>query len=124
MFDIASIESYADGQVIFEEGSSGNWIYVVLSGNVEISKTIEEKKVVIQTLEEGEVFGEMVFLGDVKRTAMARAVGKTTVGIVEHEFLTDEFNKLSPKFRHILTGIIKKLERTTGITCKLLSEKP
>ena len=38
MFDIASKETYEDGQVILEEGSTGNWMYVVLSGKVEISK--------------------------------------------------------------------------------------
>jgi len=123
MFDIASKETYEDGQVILEEGSSGNWMYVVLSGNVEISKTIEGKKVVLQMLQQEEVFGEMVFLGDTSRTATARAVGKTTVGVVEHEFLTEELNKLSPEFRYILMGIVKKLKRTTGVACKLLAEK-
>ena len=123
MFDIASKESYEDGQVILEEGSTGNWIYVVLSGNVEISKTIDGKKVVLQVLQQEEVFGEMVFLGDTRRTASARAVGKTTVGVVEHEFLTEELNKLSPKFRYILLGIVKKLKRTTDAACRLLAEK-
>jgi len=123
MFDIASKETYEDGQIILEEGSTGNWIYVVLSGHVEISKIIGGKKVVLQMLEQQEVFGEMVFLGDTRRTASARAVGKTTVGVVEHEFLTEELNKLAPKFRFILLGIVKKLKRTTNIACKLLAEK-
>lgn len=123
MFDIASKETYEDGQIILEEGSTGNWIYVVLSGHVEISKTIGGKRVVLQMLEQQEVFGEMVFLGDTRRTASARAVGKTTVGVVEHEFLTEELNKLAPKFRLILLGIVKKLKRTTNIACKLLAEK-
>lgn len=123
MFDIASKEIYENGQVIFEEGGTGNWIYVVLSGNVEISRTIEGKKVVLQVLRQEEVFGEMVFLGDTSRTASARAVGKTTVGVVEHEFLTEELNKLAPKFRFILLGIVKKLKRTTDVACRLLAEK-
>jgi len=123
MFDMASKETYEDGQVILEEGSTGNWIYVVLSGNVEISKTIEGKKVVLQMLQQEEVFGEMVFLGDTSRTASARAVGKTIVGVVEHEFLTEELNKLSPKFRYILLGIVKKLKRTTDVACRLLAQK-
>jgi len=42
MYHIASEETYKDGQVILEEGSSGDWVYVVLSGSVEISKTIGE----------------------------------------------------------------------------------
>jgi CRP-like cAMP-binding protein len=123
MFDIASKEVYEDGQIILEEGSTGNWMYVVLSGKVEISKIIGGKKIVLQMLETEEVFGELVFLGDTNRTATAQAVGETTVGIVEHEFLTEELNKLSPKFRYILIGIVKKLKRTTAVACKLMGEK-
>ena len=123
MFDIASREVYEDGQIILEEGGKGNWMYVVLSGNVEISKMIGGKKIVLQVLEREEVFGELVFLGDTSRTATARAIGETVVGVVEHEFLTEELNKLSPKFRYILIGIVKKLKRTTDIACKLMEEK-
>ena len=48
MFDSATKESFKDGQVIFEEGSSGDWIYVILSGSVEISKTVNNKKFIIE----------------------------------------------------------------------------
>jgi CRP-like cAMP-binding protein len=73
-------------------------MYVLLSGNVEISKTIEGKKVIIQTLQPEEVFGELVFL-------------------------TEELNKLSAKFRYILSSIVNKLKQTTDVTCRLLAEK-
>ena len=43
MFNIASEETYQDGQVIIKEGTTGDWVYVVLSGSVEISKTVEGK---------------------------------------------------------------------------------
>jgi CRP-like cAMP-binding protein len=36
MFLIAAEETYLDGQVIYEEGSAGDWIYIVESGAVEI----------------------------------------------------------------------------------------
>jgi CRP-like cAMP-binding protein len=123
MFDIASKEVYEDSQIILKEGSTGNWMYVVISGKVEISRIIEGKKIVLQMLEKDEVFGELVFLGDTSRTATAQAVGETTVGVVEHEFLTEELNKLSPKFRYLLMGIVKKLKRTTEVACKLMGEK-
>jgi len=38
MFQTAIEEKYTDGQIIFKEGSSGDWIYVIESGAVEISK--------------------------------------------------------------------------------------
>lgn len=123
VFDLASKHIFEDREIIFQEGDSGNWIYVVLAGNVEISKAVEGKKVIIQILDPEEVFGELVFLGHVKRTATAQAIGQTTVGVIEHEFLTEELNKLSSKMRYILSGTVRKLKRTTGVACRLLAEK-
>ncbi|MCK4486381.1 MAG: cyclic nucleotide-binding domain-containing protein, partial [Desulfobacterales bacterium] len=62
MFDIASEETYQDGQIIIKEGSTGDWVYVILSGTVEISRTVGAKKFVIELLKPEEVFGELAFL--------------------------------------------------------------
>jgi CRP/FNR family cyclic AMP-dependent transcriptional regulator len=111
MYNLASEETYEDGQVIIKEGSSGDWIYVILSGGVEISKTIGGNKFVIERLEPGDTFGEIGFVGSVKRTATAVAVGKTTLGVIDREFLLAEFNKLSSDFRAIIVSMAKKFEK-------------
>jgi len=48
MFNLASEDTYEDGQIIFKEGSSGDWVYLVISGTVEISKMVGGKKVVVE----------------------------------------------------------------------------
>ena len=73
MFNIVSEETYGDDQIIFKEGSSGDWVYVILSGSVEVSKTIGGKKFIMGLLRPDEVFGELAFFGRIKRTATARA---------------------------------------------------
>jgi len=123
MIHIASEEHYRDGDIIFEEGSSGDWIYVVLSGTVEISKIVGGKKVVIRTLHPEEVFGELGFLGNIKRTASARAIGEATVGIIDQEIIAFEFNKLSSDFREILTAVVQRLSETLELACKLTTRK-
>ena len=110
-YNLAAEETYQDGQVIFEEGSSGDWIYCILSGSVEISKTVEGRRHVFEILKPGEVFGELGFIGGVKRTATARAIGETTLGIVDREFLEKEFNQLSGGFRSILGSIVLRFEK-------------
>ncbi|MCU0597527.1 MAG: cyclic nucleotide-binding domain-containing protein, partial [Desulfobacterota bacterium] len=67
MFIYVSEDSYQDGHVLLKEGSAGNWLYVVLSGAVEISKVIDGKKYVIDVLKSGEIFGEVGFIGGKKR---------------------------------------------------------
>jgi len=111
MFTFASEETYDDGYVIIKEGASGDWLYVVLSGAVEISKVIQEKKYVIDVLKEGELFGEVGFLGGKKRTATATAIGQTTLGIVDRTALDMEFNELSSDLRNILMAMAKRFEK-------------
>jgi uncharacterized protein (TIGR02266 family) len=110
MYPIASEEAYEDGQIIFREGTSGNWVYVILRGNVEISKTIAGTVHPIAVLKPGEVFGEIGYLGGVKRTATARAIGDTSLGIIDRNFLDSEFNLLSSSFRAILVSVVHRFQ--------------
>ena len=123
MYPIASEETYKDGQVIFREGTSGDWVYVILNGNVEISRTIGESKYIITVLEPDEVFGELGYLGDIKRTATACAIGETTLGIIDRGFLDKEFNLLSSSFRAILVAVVNRFRILTKRTCEFSSRK-
>ena len=111
MFNLASEETYQDGDIIIKEDSSGDWVYVILSGSVEISKTVEGKKYLIEILPEGEVFGEISFLAGLKRTATVRAIGETTVGIIDRSSMDQEFNKISSDFRSILVALVHRFKK-------------
>ena len=117
MYNIISEETYADNEIIMEEGSSGDWIYVVLSGAVEIFKTINGRRVVVDVLGEGDILGEVSFLAQKKRTASARAIGDVTVGIIDRDYLDAEFNKLSGDFKKILIALVTRLLETTEMVC-------
>ena len=114
MFQIASYETFQDGQAIFEEGANGDWIYVVEEGEVEISKKINGRKIVIEVLKTGDIFGEMAYIDKTPRSATATAVGTTEVGIIDREFFDKEFNKLSADFQHMLKTVALRLRKTTG----------
>ena len=66
-------ESYAPGQMIFEEGQPGAVLYVVKEGEVEILVG----SVVVETLDAGEIFGEMALI-DGKGIAAPRHGPKAT----------------------------------------------
>jgi type IV pilus assembly protein PilZ len=116
-YNIAEEENYQDGQIIFNENSSGDWIYVILSGAVEISKNVQGEKYIISVLKAGEVFGELGFIGVTKRTATARAIGNTTLGIIDRQFLEKEYNQLSGQFRSIIEVITLRFKEMLDRTC-------
>jgi CRP/FNR family transcriptional regulator, cyclic AMP receptor protein len=72
------INEYGVGDVIFEEGSTGRELYVVLDGEVEIAKIDGNRKAVIVTLGKGEFFGEMAVIDGSSRSASAIAASAGT----------------------------------------------
>ncbi|MFH2013338.1 MAG: TIGR02266 family protein [Pseudomonadota bacterium] len=129
MYHIASEETYQDGDIIIRKGDSGDWVYLILSGKVEISNTVEDKEFILEMLHPGEIFGELAFLTgltsseDIKRTATARAVGVTTVGIIDREFLDREFNKIHSEFRIIITAMVERFKKMMNRISEFASRK-
>ncbi len=115
-----SEESYKDGEIILEEGRHGDWVYVIESGEVELSKMVGDKKVVIEILKSGDVFGELSFITKSTRTATCRARGATVIGLLDRSFLDDEYNKLSENFQKILTNLALRLEKTTAVASQAI----
>ncbi len=110
-YNIASEGKFDDGEIIFEEGKSGDWVCVILEGSVEVSKTVSGGKFVLGKLGRGEIFGELALLGAVKRTATVRAIGETTIGIVDREFLDKELNKMSSDLRNIVVSTAQRFKK-------------
>lgn len=119
MFQIAAYEKYKDGQVIFKEGTHGDWLYMVEEGAVEISRIVNGKKIPITTFKEGEIFGEVAYIAKVERSATATAVGDTTIGVIDRDFFDKEFNKLSGNFQLILRTLALRLKKTTDVLVTL-----
>lgn len=71
--------TFAPGEAIVEEGQTGNGLYVVLDGRVEVVKSDGSARAQsLATLGPGEPFGELALLGEWKRTATVRAIDETT----------------------------------------------
>ena len=73
------INEFGVDEVIFEEGSTGRELFVVLDGKVDIAKVGGAGKTVIVTLGKGEFFGEMAVIDGSKRTATVKAAIKSEV---------------------------------------------
>jgi CRP/FNR family transcriptional regulator len=67
---------YANGEVIVRQGETGNSMYVVQSGQVEVVREKGEKEVRLAVLGEGQFFGEMSIFEREVRSATVRALGE------------------------------------------------
>ncbi len=59
------------GTVLFEEGQPGDYMYIVVAGEVEIRRQVGETERVLAVLPPGEFFGEMAILNARPRSATA-----------------------------------------------------
>src|SRR5882757_7479261 len=72
------INEFGVDDVIFEEGSTGRELFVVLDGEVEIAKISGASKTTIIKLGKGEFFGEMAVIDGSARSATAIASAPNT----------------------------------------------
>ena len=83
-------KTFQPGELIVEEGRTGNGCYVILSGEVEVVKALgTDNQLVLARRGAGEVLGEMALLGEWPRTASIRALDVVgCLGIDRWVFLT------------------------------------
>jgi CRP-like cAMP-binding protein len=74
---------YHDGEAIVREGETGDCMYVVQAGQVEVLQGKENNEVRLAVLNEGDFFGEMAIFEREVRSATVRAIGEVRVLTVE-----------------------------------------
>ena len=113
MFLTIERETYKAGDVIFKEGSHGTAVYLLGAGKVEISKTVQDRKIVVEILGPGDIFGEMSYIDHSPRSATAIALEDTVLELIDKNFLDKEFNQIDSDFREIITTLVRRLRKTT-----------
>ena len=120
---VASEEFYPNDSVIIEEGTVGDWVYVILEGSAKVRKKTSKGLVTVDTLKEGDVFGEMGFLEGGKRLRSASVVasGDVWVGILDGEKLTADFEMIPSNLKALIRSLVLKLREITTNVCSLAS---
>ena len=103
------IVHFYPGEVIFREGQSDDSIYVIKSGEVEISISRDGKSIVLQKLKAGECFGEMAALMHQERSANATASSYTEVYHFTQAKLNQIMEQVPPVIRQLLMAQLKRL---------------
>ena len=99
--------------VIFRDGEPGQTMFIVLEGQVEISKVLGDRKTVLAELEAGSIFGEMALIDNQPRSATATATAKVTALVISRELYRSRIEDV-PKWLQAFFAII--VERLRGAT--------
>ncbi|MDA8243583.1 MAG: cyclic nucleotide-binding domain-containing protein [Elusimicrobia bacterium] len=113
--------AYAGGDVIFREKTSGDSLYIVVSGEVVIEKALDAEGASFKTLailSGGDFFGEMAVIEGQPRFAQARASAETSLYEVgRQQFFS--FIKEHPEtgisiFSSIMRTVMRRLQHTSS----------
>ena len=99
---ICKSETFSDGDTIFNENDPSHSMYILLSGNVNITS---KKKGVIVTLNGCDIFGEIGLITQHTRSASAIAATSCNLLRIDHV----EFNLLAGKHPRVSSILMKNI---------------
>lgn len=88
---MSGIKKLAPGEYLFKEGDVSDAMYVIKKGSLEVTKAKGSKEIVLATLKQGEMIGEMAFFDNKPRSAGARAERETEVIVLPFSALYAQF---------------------------------
>lgn len=99
---------FAPGQTIFKEGDHADLMYVIQSGEVEVRYNGHQ----IETLGEGNIFGEMSLISEEPRAATVIALTEVRlvpIDLKRFMFLVEETPYFAVQVMRIMSARIKKM---------------
>ena len=104
----------AAGECLFREGEAGNCAYVLEQGRMEVSTERDGTRVVLATVGEGALLGEMALINNQPRMATLTALEDTSLVMITPEYLADRMETADPMLRHILRVVLSRFREVVN----------
>ncbi|XP_048841887.1 cGMP-dependent protein kinase 1 isoform X1 [Brienomyrus brachyistius] len=114
---------FKNNEVIVREGTEGDTFYIILKGEVQVTKNMNGQQKEIRRMGRGEHFGELALIRETCRTATCTAVGQVTCYSIDKEVFEEtiplehlELHDDSNVFEDIV--ILEKKSQSTSLHLK------
>jgi CRP/FNR family transcriptional regulator, cyclic AMP receptor protein len=116
--EVCKEETFASGEYIFREGESGNRLYLIVAGEVRISRDVPGSgEEALAVLKPGSLFGEMAVFDRSERSTHAISNGGTTALTVsrpDFEMLLDFNREMAYKVLWAVVRLLSMRLRSTN----------
>ena len=103
---------YEKGDIVFRQGESGETMYIIQSGAVEVSINQGEDRKILAILEKGGTFGEMALLQEAIRTATVKTLSRTRLLPITKTSLVNRLKQDPGTSLNLLNIFIQRLQQT------------
>jgi len=106
---------------LFEEGASGNQLYVILAGKIKLTRAAADgRENLLSVLGPGEMFGELSLFDPRPRTASATAVTDSRLAALAHADLRSWLTGRPDVALHLLQALAQRLRRANDVMADLV----
>ncbi|MFC1481210.1 Crp/Fnr family transcriptional regulator [Candidatus Neomarinimicrobiota bacterium] len=119
-----TIITFQPGEIIFHEGARGDKMFIIHTGEVKLTKKVEDLEIPLQNLKPGSMFGEMALIDNQPRSATAQAVTDVTCTVVSKMVFRQKLASEVPKWmqrmfvmlvQRVRLMIVNSSSSTTGM---------
>ena len=110
---------YHDGEIIVRQDETGDCMFVIQAGEVEVIRQTGDRSTLLAVLREGDFFGEMALFEEELRSATVRAKGSTRVLSVDKKTLLSHIQvdpSLAFSMIRKMSQRIRELDKELGQT--------
>lgn len=106
-----SHRSLAANEVLFRAGDSGQAVYIVESGRIEVCRSLPSGELEKTYAGPGDPCGERALLGETRRTTSAVAIEPTVINLLSDAAFADRIARADPFIRHLLLAAIERCDQ-------------
>ena len=104
---------YRKGDVLFREGDPCNFVWRILSGQVEVVKELADQIIVLETAEAGEYVGDAEAVRGRKRATTVRALSDVTAELIGRDDFCRLINEDKDFAYSVLAGLSDRLRQAS-----------
>jgi CRP-like cAMP-binding protein len=115
---LVRLRSLADGDVLLAEGARDGHLHVVVRGRIDVVKDGPHGRMLLHTIEPGDLVGELSFMDDEPRYAALVASGATEVLVLDRrdfESLVDREPRVVYKVMRAIMRVAHKVQRRLAL---------
>jgi CRP/FNR family cyclic AMP-dependent transcriptional regulator len=117
---LGTIRDLADGEMLIKEGEVDNSLYVVVSGNLAVTRQVAGGELsTLHVLHAGELAGELGFIDGLEHSASLCAIGPVSVFTLSR----DSFEPLLSTNPHLVFNIMRAIIRGVHTTLRRMNEQ-
>lgn len=108
-------KSYAAGELIVEQGSVGDEMYIVKKGELKVWQGSNQQKLAIATLKQGDFFGELGLLTGEKRIANIQSETQVQLYVLSRADVADLFKRNEQVLKELKREVLRRSKEVSEV---------